>query len=152
MIEAGEKAKLVIWTSGLRTTVGDAVGTPVAVAVAEAVAVAVAVGRPVAVAVGEATGVFDAVAEAVRVGAPVGAAVAVAVAVGSGVTVASRTVIVPVIPAKPSDANGYVPATAKSIAPVPPGAMAPTDHAPFGAPTVWVVTEETFWKRTTSPR
>ena len=30
--------------------------------------------------------------------------------------------------------------------------MAPTDHAPFGAPTVWVVTEEAFWKRTTSPR
>ena len=38
------------------------------------------------------------------------------------------------------------------MAPVPPGAMVPTDHAPFGAPTVWVVTEEAFWKRTTSPR
>ena len=46
------------------------------------------------------------VAEAVKVGAPVGTAVAVAVAVGSGVTVASRTVIVPVIPAKPSEVNG----------------------------------------------
>ena len=115
-------------------------------------AVAVDEGCPVADAVGERTGVFDAVGLAVADGTVAGEAVEVAVAVGSGVTVASRTVIVPVIPAKPSDANGYVPATAKSIAPVPPGAMAPTDHAPFGAPTVWVVTEEAFWKRTTSPR
>ena len=61
-------------------------------------AVAVALGNPVTLAVGEGTGVEVEVAEAVNDGTPVADAVREAVAVGSGVTVASTTMIVPVMP------------------------------------------------------
>ena len=103
---AGEKAKVDTVTTGPRTAVAVADGTRVAEAVAVLEAVAVADGCPVADAVGERTGVFEAVGLAVADGMVVGEAVKVAVEDGSGVTVASRTVIVPVMPAKPSEVNG----------------------------------------------
>ena len=103
---AGEKAKFETVTTGPRTAVAVADGAKVAEAVAVLEAVAVADGCPVADAVGERTDVFEAVGLAVADGTVVGEPVDVAVADGSGVTVASRTVIVPVMPAKPSEVNG----------------------------------------------
>ena len=94
---AGEKAKFETVTMGPRTAVAVADGCKVAEAVAVLEAVAVAEGCPVAVAVGERTGVFEAVGVGVAVGTGVDDAVIEAVAVGTGVTVASRTMIVPVM-------------------------------------------------------
>ena len=103
---AGEKAKFETVTTGPRTAVAVADGAKVADAVAVLEAVAVADGCPVADAVGERTGVFEAVGLAVADGMVVGEAVKVAVEDGSGVTVASTTVIVPAMRAKPSEVNG----------------------------------------------
>lgn len=61
-------------------------------------AVEVALGNPVTLAVGEATGVVVDVEVGVDDGTAVADAVGEAVAVGMGVTVASRTMIVPVMP------------------------------------------------------
>jgi len=105
--EDGEKAKLAMPICGPRTGVAvgvsDRTGLDVAVSVAVADAVALAVkvalGTPVTEAVAERTG--DAVLEAVAVAlGTVGAvAVNVDVIVGMGVTVASSTMVVPVMPA-----------------------------------------------------
>ena len=91
---AGENAKLLIATTGPR--IGVAVGVAESTGVEEEVAVAL--GNPVTLAVGEGTGVEVEVAEAVNDGIPVADAVREAVADGMGVTVASTTTIVPVMP------------------------------------------------------
>jgi hypothetical protein len=134
------------------TRVAVAVGVEVVVEVRDAVGVSLAVDVRDAVGelVGEgvlvADGVPDAVADAVREG------VSDAVAVGIGVTVASRTMTEPAIPAAPEDTYWYVPAIPKSRENDPPGEIGPESHVPSAARTEWVVVALVFVHRTISLR
>ena len=121
---------------------------------------AVFAGEDVAVADGtsvdDGVALAEAVAELVAVPVALGNGVCVttdvAVDVGTGVTVASITMIVPVMPDDALDRYAYVPATWKSSTKLAPGRIGPELHRPDTASTLWTVTELVLVQRTVSPR
>ena len=131
---------------------GPRTGVDVTVAVFAGEDVAVADGTSVDDGVALAEAVAELVAVPVALGNGVCVATDVAVDVGTGVTVASITMIVPVMPDDALDRYAYVPASWKSSTKLAPGRIGPELHRPDTASTLWMVTELVLVQRTVSPR